>query len=126
MRIMSHHNHHYLHVRCLVCGHRCELNTICHDAYDDDGEHVGSVCDACMVLTSAERRVTIHAQADALRAEADDLDAMAEEVWHLARTDSFIDVQTGIPSDDAERCDCADVVQPCVISDDTDDEDIPF
>jgi hypothetical protein len=105
MRIISHHNHHYLHVGCLVCGQRCELGTEVHDAYDDDGDHLGSICDACMALTPAERRVTMHAQADALRAEADDLDALAEDVWLLERTDGFIDVKTGVPHDNTGPCD---------------------
>jgi hypothetical protein len=104
MRIISHHNHHYLHVGCLVCGQRCELGTEAHDAYDDDGAHLGSVCDACMALTQAERRTTMHAFADALRAEADNLDSLAEDPWLLEGTEGFIHVSSGMPDDDAGPC----------------------
>jgi hypothetical protein len=133
MRIISHHNHHYIHTGCLVCGNRCELGTVAHDAYDDAGEHLGSVCDACMALPPDEIRATMHAHADTIRAHADDLDSLAEDSLLLERTEGFIHVSTGVPHDDGgtcERCispqDARAALQQDLAPGDADDEDLPF
>jgi hypothetical protein len=130
MRIVSHHNHHYIHMGCLACGHRHELGTLAHDVYDD-GEHLGTICDACIALSPEELKATMHEQADALRADADILDSLADDLVIRERVEWLV-IDTGEPHADQTPCDrcmtpeeLQDVVQQKLAPGD-DDEDLPF
>jgi hypothetical protein len=104
MRIVSHHNNSYIHSSCLMCSNQFELGVVAHDAYSN-GEHLGSICEACMALTVEEQRATMHAYASSLRGQAKALDDLAEEPWQMTRTER-IDVTTGEPYGDQTPCDC--------------------
>jgi hypothetical protein len=85
MYIIAHWNGHGMRVGCMICGEGFDLGEVAYDALAEDAPHamIGTVCEACMVLSEAELRQRLRDTADALRQEAERLDARASEPLHL-------------------------------------------
>jgi hypothetical protein len=85
MHIIAHWNGHGIRVGCMICGEGFDLGEVAYDALAEDAPHamLGAVCEACMVLSEAEMRQRLRDTADALRQEAERLDARAAEPLHL-------------------------------------------
>jgi hypothetical protein len=85
MYIIAHWNGHGSRVRCTICGEGFELGEVAYDAVTEDAPHemLGAVCQACIVLSEAELRQRLRGAAEALRQEAERLDARAAEPLHL-------------------------------------------
>jgi len=85
MYIIAHWNGHGIRVGCMICGEGFDLGEVAYDALTEDAPHemIGAVCEACMVLSEAELRQRLRDAADALRHEAERLDARAAEPLHL-------------------------------------------
>ena len=85
MYIIAHWNGHGIRMGCIICGEGFDLGEVAYDAVTEDAPHamIGAVCEACMVLSEAEMRQRLRDAADALRQEAERLDARAAEPLHL-------------------------------------------
>jgi hypothetical protein len=85
MYIIAHWNGHGIRVGCMICGEGFDLGEVAYDAVTEDAPHemIGAVCDACIVLPEAELRQRLRDAAEALRQEAERLDARAEEPIHV-------------------------------------------
>jgi hypothetical protein len=85
MYIIAHWNGHGIRVGCMICGEGFDLGEVAYDAVTEDAPHemIGAVCDACVVLPEAELRQRLRDAAEALRQEAERLDARAEEPIHV-------------------------------------------
>jgi hypothetical protein len=85
MYIIAHWNGHGIRVRCMVCGAGFRLGEVAYDALAEDAPHdmLGAVCQACIVLSEAELRQRLRDAAEALRREAERLEARAAEPLHL-------------------------------------------
>jgi hypothetical protein len=85
MHIIAHWNGHGIRVGCMICGEGFDLGEVAYDAVTEHAPHemMGTVCEACMVLSEAEMRQRLRYAADALRQEAERLDACAAEPLHL-------------------------------------------
>jgi hypothetical protein len=79
MYIIAHWNGHGIRVGCIICGEGFDLGKVAYDAVTEDAPHemLGAVCGACVVLSEAERRQRLRGAAEALRQEAERLDAWA-------------------------------------------------
>jgi hypothetical protein len=85
MYIIAHWNGHGIRVGCMLCGEGFDLGEVAYDAVTEDAPHemIGAICDACIVLSVAEMRHRLRDAADALRQEAERLDARAAEPIHV-------------------------------------------
>ena len=85
MYIIAHWNGHGVRVGCMICGEGFDLGEVAYDAVTEDAPHamIGAVCEACIVLSEAEMRQRLRDAADALRQEAERLDARAAEPIHV-------------------------------------------
>jgi hypothetical protein len=85
MYIIAHWNGHGIRVGCMICGEGFELGEVAYDAVTEDAPHemIGAVCQACFGLSEAEMRQRLRDAAEALRQEAERLDARATEPLHL-------------------------------------------
>jgi hypothetical protein len=57
MEIIAHWNGHGIRVGCMICGEGFDLGEVADDAVTEGAPHemIGAVCDACTVLSEAER-----------------------------------------------------------------------
>jgi hypothetical protein len=85
MYIIAHWNGHSIRVRCMICGEGFQLGEVAYDAVTEDVPHemLGAICRACIILSEAEMRQRLQDAAEALRQEAERLDARAAEPIHL-------------------------------------------
>ena len=85
MYIIAHWNGHGTRVGCMICGEGFDLGEVAYDALTEEAPHamIGAVCEACMDLSVAEIRQRLRDTADALRQEAERLDARAAEPIHV-------------------------------------------
>jgi hypothetical protein len=85
MYIIAHWNGHGIRMGCIICGEGFDLGEVAYDAVTEDAPHamIGTVCEACMVLSEAEMRQRLRDAADALGQEAERLDARAAEPMHV-------------------------------------------
>ena len=85
MYIIAHWNGHGVRVGCMICGEGFDLGEVAYDALAEDMPHemIGAICNACMVLSESAMRQRLRDTAEALRHEAERLDARAAEPMHL-------------------------------------------
>ena len=85
MYIIAHWNGHGVRVGCIICGEGFDLGEVAYDALAEDAPHemIGAICHACMVLSESAMRQRLRDAAEALRHEAERLDARAAEPMHL-------------------------------------------
>jgi hypothetical protein len=76
-------NNSFVRTRCVICGAGFKMWHLAYDAYDEDGERLGVLCEVCCTLDVEALRTTLREQAAALRAEADDLEALADDDFRL-------------------------------------------
>jgi hypothetical protein len=85
MYIIAHWIWHGIRVRCVICGEGFDLGEVAYDALAEDAAHemLGAVCQACIILSEAELHQRLRDAAEALRREAERLDAFAAEPLHV-------------------------------------------